>query len=195
MKNRIVVLTLIILLSSFLSSCTQKEYTVEQVGEVVATMDEGKITTGDIKDFKKYRLDDISNQQALEMIIENELLYREAKSKKILITIDEAKTEAEKLRVSFEENSSEEDKKILQDEINKLGITLDKYWNEYCPKLLMKSMSIGKMRNSIKTDFYNYVDSNHPTWGKAEIEEDYNKNYELIIEDLKKKYNVKYENI
>lgn len=192
--KRIVFSGLLILLIIFTVACEKDTVTVEQTGKTLATFDGGKITTGDVDNFKNYRQDNLPDKQALEMIIERELLYKEAQAQCLTATLKETRAESDRAKNTLEQYETEQNKKMFQDEIKKLNISESEYWNNYYPKQLIKPLTVGKMKNSFKNKIYKDIINNHSDWGQPEIEKGSKEAYDKAINDLKSKYNLKYVN-
>jgi Skp family chaperone for outer membrane proteins len=192
--KKIIFLGLLILLIIFSVACEKNKLNAEQPGKTLATFDGGKITTVDLDNFKKYRQDSLSDKQALEMIIEREFLYKEAQSLGITVSLKEAQAESEKAKSAIEQYGTEQDKRMIQDEIKKLDISESKYWNDHHPKQLIKPLTCEKMRKSIQDKIYADIIRNYSNWGQPEIEKGSKGAYDKAISDLKSKYNIQYVN-
>jgi hypothetical protein len=192
MKKKIIPLGLMILLFIFSLGCTQSYISDEQIGKTFVTFDGGKVTSGDIENFKKYRQDNLSDKQALEMIIERELLYKEAQAQGMTATLEDARVESDKVKSTFDQYGTEQDKKVIQDTTKELKISEKEYWNNYHPKGLLKTLSIGKVSKSIKDKIYSDIMKKHSNLGQAKIEREFKESYEKVINDLKSKYNLQY---
>lgn len=183
---------LVILINIFIASCSKNNINTQQTGKVLVTFDSGQITISDIDDFKKYREDNLSDKQALEMLIEVEILYKEAKTQEITVTLEEAQLESERIKNELKQYGTEQDKKVIEDIIKELNISESEYWSNYYPKQVIKQMTYGKIRRPIIDKIHADIVENHSDWTKLEIKNGVNEDYSKVIDDLKVKYNIKY---
>lgn len=194
MNIKVISLGFIMLLFILIVGCKQDStlFSEKHTGNTLVTFDGGKITSGDLANFLKYRQDSMSDNQALEMIIERELLYKEAQAQGLTATLKEAKAESDKQKSTYEQYGTEQDKKELQAVLNELNISEKEYWNNYSPKAYRKSITIASMKKSVKDKIYADVIENHSDWGQTEIEKEFDESYSKAINDLKTKYNLQY---
>lgn len=193
MKNKVISLSLIILLSILVTGCKKDITLISEghAGKTLVTFDGSKITSGDIDNFKKSRQDNITDKQALEMMIEKELLYKEAQSQGLTATLKEAKEESNRQKNMYKQYATEEQKKELQDILKELNITEKEYWNDYSPKAFRKSITIARMKKSVEGKIHTDILKNHSDWGQAEIKKGLEESYSNAINDLKPKFNLK----
>jgi t-SNARE complex subunit (syntaxin) len=163
-------------------------------GNALVTFDGGKITSGDLVNYKKHKNSVLSDKQALEMMIERELLYKEAQAQDLTATSKEAKAESDKQKSMYKQFSTEEEKKEFEDILKELNISEKEYWNDYSPKSYRKTITIAKMKKSIEDKIYDDIIKNHSDWGQAEIKKGFEESYSKAINDLKSKFNLKYVN-
>ena len=196
MKKKAISLSLIVLLLILVTGCKKDIVLVSErhTGKTLVTFDGSKITSGDIENFKKNRQDNISDKQALEMVIEKELLYKEAQAQGLIATLKEAKAESNRQKNMREQYATEEEKKEFQDILKELNISEKEYWNDYSPKAFRKSITIASMKKSIEDKIYADIIKNHSDWGQAEIKKGFEEFYNKAINDLKSKLNLKYVN-
>ena len=196
MKKKAISLSLIILLFILAVGCKKDIPLVSErhTGKTLVTFDGGKISLGDLASYKKYKNSTLSDEQALEMMVVNELLYKEAQSQGLTATLKEAKEESDKQKSTYEQYGTEHDKKELQDILKELNISEKEYWNDYCPKVYGKQITIAKMKKSIEDKIYADIIKNHSDWGQAEIKKGFEESYSKAINDLKSKFNLKYIN-
>lgn len=192
MKKKVIPLRIIILLFIFTMGCNQDSISDKHTGNTLVTFDGDKITSGDVENFKKYRQDNLFDKQALEMIIERELLYKEAQEQDMVATLKETRLISDKEKAMFEQYGTEKDKKEIQGIIKELKISEKEYWNNYVPRQHRKLLTIEKMKESIKDKIYADIIKNHSDWGQSEIEKGFNESYSKVINDLKSKYNLQY---
>lgn len=196
MKKKANLFALIIMLLLFAVGCRKDiiQLSERHTGNTLVTFDGGKITSGDLANYKKYKNNTLSDKQALEMMIERGLLYKEAQTKGLTASLKEAKAESDKEKNMFEQYGTEEDKEKFQDILKELNISEKEYWNNYITKVNRKNLTIAKMKKSIEDKIYNDIIKNHSDWGQAEIKKDFEGSYSKAINDLKSKFNLKYSN-
>lgn len=192
MKIKSITFISIVFILLLAMGCSQVRTSGVLKGSVLAAFNGGNITAADVKNFKRYRKDNLTDKQALEILIERELLYKEALRQGKAVSIKEAQAEADKARTLLERYGTVKDRKAVQDEILKLKITEDKYWNEYYPKRLIKPMSTAKMKHEIKNEIYSDIIKSHGDWGQSEIKKQADEDYIKAINDLKARYDLRY---
>ena len=196
MKKKAISLSLILLILILAIGCNKDIILVTEkhTGNVLVTFDEGKITSGDLVNYKKHKNRALSDKQALEMMIEREILCKEARAQDLTATSKEAKAESDKQKGMYEQFGTEEEKKDFQDILKELNISEKEYWNGYSPKSYRKEITITKMKKSIEDKIYDDIIKNHSDWGQAEIKKGFEESYSKAINELKSKFNLKYVN-
>jgi t-SNARE complex subunit (syntaxin) len=194
MNIKIIPLGLITLFFIFAVGCKKDSilYSERHAGNTLVTFDGGKITSGDLENYKKHKNSALSDKQALEMMIEKDLLYKEAQAQNLTATLKEAKAESDKQKSMYEQYGTEQEKKEFQDILKELNISEKEYWNDYSPKAYRKQITIARMEKSIKDKIYADIIKKHSNWGQAEIKKGFDESYSRAINDLKTKYNLQY---
>lgn len=96
-----------------------------------------------------------AKKEAVNKIIEDTLLYNEAKKRKLTISKDEAVAFAKLQKEQLDKvENSDEVKKAIKNLIKGLGITEEEYWDNYVVEGYMKYNSIGKLRAEILKDVH-----------------------------------------
>lgn len=155
-----------------------------QVGEDI-------ILVKDIQSFKQNRSDNITDREALDILVERDLLFQEAEKQGLALSLQEAKEYAKEQREIIE-SSGQDGKKVIDDIISKLGVSYEKYWDEEAPKGYMRAISQSNMKNSIRDEIRDEIQKNHPDLSDEEVQKIFDEMYREKIEELKIKYQVKY---
>lgn len=196
LKKKTISLGLILLLLILAIGCNKDIILITErhTGNTLVTFDGSKITSGDLANYKKHKNSALSDEQALEMMIESELLYKEAQAQDLTATSKEVKAESDKQKSMYEQFGTEEEKKEFQNILKELNISEKEYWKAYIPKAYRKTIAIAKMKNSIENKINEDIINNHSNWGQAEIKKGFEESYSKAINDLKSKFNLKYVN-
>lgn len=109
--------------------------------KTLAKVGDSKITTTDVEFFKKFSGELLSDDQILNVLIEKEVLFQEAKKSGIL---DKAKAEGEKETKKVKENAKDSAINYAKDKADEFlksaGISENKYWN-YVQDYLTKNVA------------------------------------------------------
>lgn len=155
-----------------------------QVGEDIILMK-------DIQAFRQSRSDNLTDRQALDILVERDLLFQEAEKQGLALSLQEAKEYAKEQRKIIE-SSGQDEKKVIDNIIRKLGVSYEKYWEEEAPKGYMRAISQSNMKNSIRDEIRDDILKNHPGLSNEEVQKIFDEMYREKIEELKTKYEVKY---
>lgn len=129
-----------------------------QTGVVPKKVNGESINPKDISDYQAYleevqgQKSDVAKQNAIDKVIEDTILYNEAKKRNLVISIEEAKAFSQSQRNIINNDqtqNSQEVKLMISNLIEGLGITEEQYWNEYAVKGYLKYNSIGKLKAQI----------------------------------------------
>ncbi|GED34965.1 SurA N-terminal domain-containing protein [Brevibacillus centrosporus] len=131
----------------------------KETNEHVGTVNNEEIDPKEVRNYQNY-LEHVEKMQskqarkeAINKIVEDTLLYNQAKKSNLMISkkeaIDFAKTQREQLEKA---ENADEVKKSINNLIAGLGISEEQYWDSYVVEGYMKYNSIGKLRAEILKD-------------------------------------------
>jgi len=131
---------------------------------------------------------ELDSDQILNRLIENEVIYQEAKAQSLDISWEEAENYAKKMRKTQQQIMSGEltvtdmeeyyqIQDMIKDYINGMGVTEDDYWAMTVP-IYQKTLSIGKLKASVMSTIQ---EKNY---------ENPNEHYEQYIRDIKNQYKI-----
>lgn len=131
---------------------------------------------------------ELTPDQILNRLIENEVLYQEAKAQDLDVSYEEAEKYANEMRRIQQQIISGETtvpnreeyyliQEIITQYIKGMGITEDDYWALTVP-IYQKTLSIGNLKAKVKSSM------------KKDGSEDANAYFEQYVKDLKKQYNI-----
>jgi len=146
-----------------------------------------KVTFGEMRVFKQNRNEYISDKQALDLLIEREVLFEEAKTLNVTVSPEDVKQEVHRAKMDFVTSGSEEEEEMLHEQIKILGLSYDQYWDEYLPQSYAKLKTMVRMKKVIRDQI---EESNNMSSEK--MKKEYDKLYQEKIEELKQKYGVEY---
>lgn len=167
------------------SKAAQNVPAAAQVGDSI-------ITIKDIEVYKKIKDDSLSDKQVVDMLVEKNILYQEAVNESIDISLQDAKEYAQEQRKIIETTGGEESKKVIDELIQKIGVSYDEYWENYAPRGYMRTLSETNMKKRLNDDIREDLLKESPGLSGDEMVKAINEKYNGKIDELKLKYSVKY---
>lgn len=167
------------------SKTAQNVPAAAQVGDSI-------ITIKDIEVYKKMKDDSLSDKQAVDMLVEKNILYQEAVNESIDVSLQDAKEYAQEQRKIIETTGGEESKKVIDELIQKIGVSYDEYWEDYAPRGYMRTLSETNMKKRLNDDIREELLKESPGLSGDEMVKAINEKYNGKIDELKLKYSVKY---
>lgn len=174
----------------YVSYGTIKKLKSYKKGNIAARVNDQIITVSNFNSMKN-KLNDIGNlefsdRELLDKLIETELLFLMAEEEGIKIPREEVNKMLQEA-ANYEGQTFQERSFELNNVLGQLGISNTEYWKEYLPRAYAKSIAVGKMRDRIQKEIYDYIIEKHPKWTQPEIRDGYNEMYNQRLEEFKKK--------
>lgn len=120
---------------------------------VMARVGDTELTVRQFERYKAFRKSEIElrnegtvppDETLLEEWITDELLYQKAAAENVVVSLDEARAEAQKARSNLEQMAPEA-RQFHQQVLQAMGVSEEQYWNELVPAEYRKMMSIVRL--------------------------------------------------
>lgn len=159
--------------------------TSKDSSKLIAEVNGRQIRENDIKAIKVMSDANMSEEEILNMLIDQQLLLEEAKRQNLEPTPEEIQAAVDEARETYNKYASEKDKMDIQAVIEGLGLSEKEYWENYVPSKYKEMLTAGKLRTKIRKDVEKNI--KNPNDINSKYREELNK----TIKELRKKAEIK----
>lgn len=159
--------------------------TSKDSSKLIAEVNGIQIRENDIKAIKVMSDANVSEEEILNMLIDQQLLLEEAKRQNLEPTPEEIQAAVDEARETYNKYASEKDKMDIQAVIEGLGLSEKEYWENYIPSKYKEILTAGKLRTKIRKDVEKNIKNPNDIYSK------YREELNKTIKELRKKAEIK----
>lgn len=166
-------------------------YAAANANDSVATVDGIPITKKAFDTFKvMYSNSDQkpTDKEVLDMIVERQLLHKQAEKEGITISDEQLNNAIEKMKQDLHNDT--QSYSDFKDYIAGLNITEEQYWEQSKP-VYKKALAVGQLKSRLKQQY----EAEHKSEDAQVVEKNFGEFYKSYVSDLKQKVKIDYKSI
>lgn len=159
--------------------------------QIIMVVNGVEVTKKDFEDQRallSFTLEAVPDNVVRDKIIEKIVLFEEAKKRGLIVSLEEAKQYAQKMKKESI-SSYVDNPELVKNYIQGQGLTIDEFFDTIAPPLYQKALSIGKLRAQVYDEVAKNLDPNITIEQKMAAQKDA---FDNLTKELKDKAIVKY---